>query len=630
METSLFPRAIPALLFLMTIMLLVGCSNDSHDDPGVKVSVNGALQDGSIQTKQTSTGLVVDARAFATKISGLSFYQMLNPPSPGMVLQYGKIISFVSVGFASGFCSLAEVPMEPPLEISGGIYWTPLNFLAEALSGEIEVEAGGSIIAVTTSPPPEIGDIVPQTQTIAQQLEGEFHVRQGEISLVNIAELFTAGYTTDCQAMNAGATYFIVQNPISPRVDLFNRIPFGIQMDQDEAVIWVANTPPECKYFGYQHYLLSRYYYEGKNPGFKKVYARLGDSINNYKPFLNNDPFKKFFVFIITGNQEVHDHVMSAIQEAGITEDLILSLVLPDDVRFGLEMESDLLNFIHRATVFDQGTAKEKYIHNPTLEVLRVTPRKEKATIPMEPPDPRDRQTGIREQDIAGLGALLERLKTNVIAKHGGNFQYIRELKTSTWLYPGNGQAIQEGENVLGETNDTLYLQTDSFVLNDDDLIIVLGVNHDQTGKTVYSNVSCYGTNLSSNGTPVYNGVGGILSTPWTPNTPDRISYFGTAAEYLPDISTAQQDMLYVYKFARRPIDESTFVIPYNLDGSYNGINNGVPVIMGFRMYVDVETTIGPYPGNTEDGNYFSFEGPPGSEVFFDQAILFTNTPPPY
>ena len=85
---------------------------------------------------------------------------------------------------------------------------------------------------------------------------------------------------------------------------------------------------------------------------------------------------------------------------------------------------------------------------------------------------------------------------------------------------------------------------------------------------------------------------------------------------------------LYVYKFARKPIDENTFVILYNQDSSYNGINNGVTVFMGYRMYVDVQTTIGPYPGDTKDGNYFSFAGPPNSEVFFDQAIVFTNTPP--
>lgn len=613
------------MVSLTAFVFFAGCSDDNNDNTGVRVSVNGVLQDGAIQTKDTSSGLVVDARAFASKISGLLFFPMLNPPSPGMVLppsrgmvlQYGKIISFVSAGFTSGFCSLKEITMEPPMEISGGIYWSPLNFLAGAVSGKIEVESGGGVIDVTMPQPLQIGDIIPQARAIAQQLEGEFHVRQGEISHVNAVDLYTAGYTSDCNGNNATNPYLVVQNPISPRADLFNGVPLGLQMYQDEAFVWVGNTPPECKYFSYQHYLMGRYY-DGIP---KKTYARLGDSINSYNIPLNDNPFKKFFVFIVTGNQEVHDQVVFAIRQAGIAGDRILSLVLPDEVKFGLERDSDVLSFLHRASVFDRDTDKEEYVNNPTLEILRVTPREEKAEIPMERPVPRDRETGVREQDIVGLGALLERLRTSVIAKHGGNFQYVKQLKTSTWLYPGNDQAIEEGENVLGETNDTLYLQTEQFVLNDDDLIIVLGVNHDQTGKTVYSNVSCYGL-------PVFNGVGGVTSTPWSPDAPDRISYFGTAEEYLPDVGTAQQEMLYVYKFARKPIDESTFVIPYNQDGSYTGINNGVTVFMGYRNYVDVQTTIGPYPGDTKDGEFFSFDGPPDSEVFFDQAIVFTNTPP--
>jgi hypothetical protein len=361
-------------------------------------------------------------------------------------------------------------------------------------------------------------------------------------------------------------------------------------------------------------------YYEGVDPGFKKVYARLGDSINSYNIPLNDNPFKNFFVLIITGNKETHDQVALAIQQAGISQELIFSLVVPEEVKFGLEKVSDVLSLLHRATNFDRDSDKEDYVNNPTLEILRVTPREEKAEIPIEQPVPRDRETGVHEQDIVGIGALLETLKANVIAKHGGNFQYVKELKTSTWMYPGNDQAIEEGENVYGETNDTLYLQTEQFVLNDDDLIIVLGVNHDQTGKTVYSNVSCYGT-------PAMNGIGGVTSTPKTTEVPDRISYFGTAKEYLPDVPKAQQEMLYVYKFARKSIDENTFVIPYN-DGSYKGINNGVTVFMGYRMYVNIQTTIGPYPGDTADGNFFSFEGPPDCEVFFDQAIVFTNTPP--
>ena len=182
------------MAFVMAFVFFAGCSDDNNDNTGIRVSVNGVLQDGAVQTKETPSGLVVYAQAFASKIPGLLFFPMLNPPSPGMVLQYGKIISFASAGFETGFCSLEKVIMDTPLEISGDIYWTPLNFLAKAVSGEIAVEQGGTVIAVTMPQPLEIGDIIPEARAIALQLEEEFHVRQGEISLVNAVELFTAGY----------------------------------------------------------------------------------------------------------------------------------------------------------------------------------------------------------------------------------------------------------------------------------------------------------------------------------------------------------------------------------------------------------------------------------------------------
>jgi len=420
----------------MVLLFLVGCGDDKKDSVEVLVRVNGVLQHGAILKKDTLDGVVVDAQAFASKVPGLLFYEMSNPPFPGMVLQYGKTISFVSAGFASGFCSLGGVTMEPPLEIMGGVYWTPLNFLAEAISGQVELESGGTVIAVSMPEPSEIGDIVPQAQAIARQLEREFIVRQGEISLASAIELYTAGYTPDCNGNNATNPYLVVQDPPSPRSDRFNRVPFGIQMDQDEAFVWVGNTPPECKYFSYQHYLMTRYYFEGDNTGATKVYARLGDSINTYNIRLGSNPFREFFVLIITGNQEIHDKLVVAVQQAGIGEDRILSLVLPDDVRFGLEVEADVLNLLHRASLFDRDSDKEAYTSNPTLEILRVTPRAEETTLPLEPPVPRDRRTGVREQDTAELGTLLDRDAAFAprLALHGGlleNEHYARQLRAA-------------------------------------------------------------------------------------------------------------------------------------------------------------------------------------------------------
>jgi hypothetical protein len=496
------------------------------------------------------------------------------------------------------------------------------------VDGEIRITESDRVIDVTMAPPYEIGDRFAEAGAVARQLQNDFHVQQGEICATDPIKLYAAGYVEDCNGNNAGATYLVTQMPPSPRSGELNTIPMILQMDQDEAFVWVGHTPPETEYFSYQLYLMNRFFADEETPTVKKLYARLGDSINSYNLPWSDDPFEQFFVLIMAGNRNTYAAVEQAVLAAGIDPDRILSLVIPDktepdlDIRFGLEVTSDSFNFLHRASVFAGEADEAAYAGNPTLEILRVTPRTELAANPMERPAGRDRRTGVREQDLAGMADLLENLKTEIIATHAGNYQYVRELQTGTWMFPGGDVAIAEGEDVLGETNDTLYLKSGAFTLHEDDLIVVYGANHDKTGKSVYSNVSCYGAQAE-------NGIGGVISTPWSPDAPGRVSYFGTAGEYLPDAAPDQQEKLYVYKFARNAIDEHTVVIPYNLDGSFTGHNNGDTVFMGFRIYVDRLTTVGPWPGTVRDWEYFSFTGPPDGELFFDQAILFTNTAPP-
>lgn len=486
------------------------------------------------------------------------------------------------------------------------------------------------IIDVTMPPALEIGSIVPQAKDIAKELETDFIVRQGDISLIDAVQMYITGYALNCNGNNAKSSYLVVQSAISPRAEFYNRLPMVLSMDQDEAMVWVGYTPPECKYFSFQHYLVNRSYLLENPPTVKKLYARLGDSINSYNIPLKNDPFKKFYVFIIANNINTRQAITDAIKNAGIAEDRILGLVVPSQTEPGIDMKfgqgpfADSFHFLLRASLFDRNTDKEEYTNQPTLEILRVTPRTKLAFNPIPRPPGKDRITDVREQTDTDLGDLIERLQTEIITAHAGNYKYAKLLGTSTWSYPGGDVAIEERQDVLGETNDSLYLKSGEFVLNDDDLIVVFGPNHTETGKSVYSNVSMYGAEA-------INGIGGINSIPCSPDAPDRLSYFGTAEEYLPDVPKEQQEKLYVYKFARNPIDESdesTFVIPYNDEGSYEGFNNGDSVFMGFRSYVDLLTTIGPYPGDVRDGDFFDYMGPPDSEVYFDQAILFTNKKP--
>ena len=79
---------------------------------------------------------------------------------------------------------------------------------------------------------------------------------------------------------------------------------------------------------------------------------------------------------------------------------------------------------------------------------------------------------------------------------------------------------------------------------------------------------------------------------------------------------------------SRQADDDTTYAIPYNADGRFYGHNDGDTEFMGFRIYVDVLTTVGAYPGTVRDSAYFSEAGPPDSEGFFDQGRIFANPAP--
>jgi hypothetical protein len=58
--------------------------------------------------------------------------------------------------------------------------------------------------------------------------------------------------------------------------------------------------------------------------------------------------------------------------------------------------------------------------------------------------------------------------------------------------------------------------------------------------------------------------------------------------------------------FARRKLDETTFVVPIDKKNTYEGINYGDNAFMGFRAYIDPTTKV----------------GPSASEVILDRVII--------
>lgn len=578
-------------------LAMSGCNGDG-DSLEASVRVNGKFMGGTVPYMLRGENCLVDAAAFSYLLPGVVVYPFT--ANGGVAIQYGGRISFAGVGFETGFASLQEVDMEPPVELFKNELWVPLNFFARSVSGTISFIRTENIIDVIMPESQKLGDIIPETKNVAEALDSNFIVRQGDINLANAIQLFAAGYLPDCNGNNANFPYLVLQSPPSPRTNIIEQLPIIFQMDADEAFVIIGRTPPECKYYSYRSYLVNRYYEDETPPKRKKIYASLGDTINNYNITRYHgyvEPYESPIVIISTGNQKTQEAVRDAVIQAGISEDNILyDIIPPDTVRFGLDSKADGLNILHRASIFAKDQVGDTYTDYPTLEIIRVTPKEPLEMVPLEAPPLRERATGVTESDIDGrLGPTVDLLRAEIIKRYGSQYLYYTEMGTKVWLVEGQ-EAIEEGLNVLGETRDTLYTCTDTFVLDEDDLIVVFGVNHNKTAKAVYGNVSIYGADY-------FNGFGGIKNS----------NYEGTAFNYLPaDVAPELADMLYVYKFARKPIDNETFVIPRNADGSYMGLNDGESAFMGFRAYVDVTTTVGTII----------------DEIIPDQAIRFTNRLP--
>ena len=343
--------------------------------------LNGTITNQPLAFIIRNEGLLVDASSFCA-IAGCRYYPFVG--NRGLTVQYGKIISFAAVNYKRGFVACQMVDMLPPAEFLHNAVYAPLNFLARAIDGSVQFNAADTSIHIAANPAAQIGDIISQTKGLADALsQSQFIVQQGSINRVNPIEMYYAGYTPDCQGNNVNTPYFLIQTPPAPEMSFVYAIPAIHYMRADEAFIIIGRTPPECSYYSYRSYLVNRYY-EDASPHRKKIYASLGDTQNAFNipaGRINTQAFNRFIVIISTADQKIATAIKGAAAQAGIPEDDIYLDIYPSEiVHFGLDEKADFLGYIHRTSLFANQQDEARYLQNPTLEILRITPEN-----PVEP-----------------------------------------------------------------------------------------------------------------------------------------------------------------------------------------------------------------------------------------------------
>lgn len=442
--------------------------------------------------------------------------------------------------------------------------------------------------------------VLPASQTLGPSQVAAFEevlsrwgytVQEGRLEKINLIDLYCAGLTPDCAANNAGSLYLTYHIPPAPGAAPPHPLPWLFQLAPGEAIVLVGQTPPPVAYFSYQTFLHQRFYED--QSAYRRIYAPLGDTVNNMTIQVGAPrgiTFGRGVLLVTTADRAMRSRIYHAARRAGLPSAGMNTEVIPSAlVRMGNEPGCDLLVFAHRLFLPAPGykQAVTEYMTRGQT-VLRVTPPSpERSLDPYPAPSLRVRGTGRTEM---GLMPVMEELRNAILERYR---EYeATELITSVWL-PDGYDGLQTGTDVLGPTRDALYLRTrPDFTLLDspDDFVIVYGVNHQRTGKALYSNFVLY---ISEDAKM---GIGGENS----PNFP------GSALPYLPGREDA--DSFYVWKISRRCTGEPNCLTVAMDSCPRLALDDSTECWVGFRVYAEPATKVGP-----------AF-----TEVVYDRAIKFT------
>jgi hypothetical protein len=418
-----------------------------------------------------------------------------------------------------------------------------------------------------------------------------FVVREGAMAQFPMDERCCPdGSELPCSFFNIASRYmvpFVPKLPEQPRFPEYSWYPGNPvtgdppnpewsgtwQLRPDEALVLVGTTPPPVRYFGLQSYIFFRY-----NPGpgvptepcppycppFQRFWNNFGDQTNQLTIHTSGtpngapgDPFRKLTVYIVTADQTIDARVREAARRAGYPPPIINTEPMPDSLlNLGVGETADSFNLLFRAALaLDPEDAQEllDYKATPKFRVFRVTPDTPAPDPPVaaDPfPIPEFRAHGTGETEFYLLPAV-EELRDAILTTYPG--LVAQEFQSDQGPCHFGLYGIEQKVDEIGPSIDSLYLDTgqqDLGTLGPDDFFIVYGVNHQQTGKAMYMNVTMYGKTkqIAANQIP----------------DPDLL---GSAEDYLP-ASYPNIEKLYAYKFARDcGEDENCLEIPYGCPG---------------------------------------------------------------
>jgi hypothetical protein len=142
------------------------------------------------------------------------------------------------------------------------------------------------------------------------------------------------------------------------------------RLREDEALVFIEQTPPLARYFGFRNYVFSRKGWLGR----RELFASLEDSLNlrvisttGTPKGAAGYPFDRETVVISTADRRLDALLRQWLASSGAPEAIVNTDVIPRHLtRVGMTKESDEFTILMRVAQFADAAAGEKlYAHLP-------------------------------------------------------------------------------------------------------------------------------------------------------------------------------------------------------------------------------------------------------------------------
>ncbi len=422
------------------------------------------------------------------------------------------------------------------------------------------------------------------TQAFTSGISSQYGVTAYQWNFLDPANCFTPGVV--CFFSNPDGPYgypFVGSN-----------LGLGTRMTSSDALVMIMETPPPMTYFGITPYLYTRYYSSlpGRpgQSGTVQVFESLTDSINMDtiktagSGVAGQNVFTQLSVVVMTADRTTYNQIVKQLVALGFPSSAINLLAMPLNavpLHMGTGLLADTYTMLIRLAYPNDTAQMKDYINRIPIAFLQLTPTGRHSSVVL--PTPVSRVPGDGVNESSSLQTARDQLVQQLLASYGNSYSITETTQLLTQT--NNYHCIQVGILCNVDNSDALYTHEVTGLVPSSlqDKILVVGVNHVDTGKATYVSHSVtndlYHVGVMGINNVQLQGTALIMGGVSGPSDPRYSTYSDLYA------------FTVSYDCSNEPV---CFTIPQPTATSPVGIPFGTPIDTTTRYYVDPATDTRP------------------------------------